>query len=249
MSELITHQCVDGVLELSLNRPQKKNALNRAMYLSLTEMLQQADSDDAVRVILISGTGDSFCSGNDIADFISSGGSAEAARVPLRLLQTLAGLEKPLVAAIHGHAVGIGTTLLLHCDLVYGADNTRLQLPFARLGLVPEGGSSLLLPQLAGHRKAFELLVLGEAFDADCGRSIGLINEVTGAEQVLTRARDRACALAALPQQALRKSKQMLRAHQQDLLQQVLVEEIDAFRERLNSAEAQGALMAFMQRG
>jgi enoyl-CoA hydratase/carnithine racemase len=102
---------------------------------------------------------------------------------------------------------------------------------------------------LAGHRRAFELLVLGEAFDADCGRSIGLINEVTGVGQVLARARDRAGALAALPQQALRKSKQMLRAHQQDLLQQVLVEEIDAFRERLNSAEAQGALMAFMQRG
>ncbi len=249
MSDVITRQCVDGVLELTLNRPQKKNALNREMYLGLTEMLQQADSDDAVRVILLSGAGDSFCSGNDIADFVSSGGSAEAARVPLRLLQTLAGLEKPLVVAIHGHAVGIGTTLLLHCDLVYGADNTRLQLPFARLGLVPEGGSSLLLPQLVGHRKAFELLVLGEAFDADCGQSIGLINEVTGVEQVLARAQDRARALAALPQQALRKSKQMLRAHQQDLLQQVLVEEIDAFRERLNSAEAQGALMAFMQRG
>jgi len=249
MSELITRQYDNGVLELTLNRPQKKNALNREMYLGLTELLQRADTDETVKAVLLSGTGDSFCAGNDIADFVSSGASVEAARVPLRLLQTLAGLEKPLVAAIQGHAVGIGTTLLLHCDLVYGADNSRLQLPFARLGLVPEGGSSLLLPQLVGHRKAFELLVLGEVFDADCGLGIGLINEVTSVDQVLQLARERAAKLAALPQQAVRKSKQMLRAHQQDLLQQVLVEEIDAFRERLHSEEAQHALMAFMQRG
>lgn len=248
MSELITRQCADGVLELTLNRPEKKNALNRDMYLGLTEMLQQADADEAVSVVLLCGAGDSFCAGNDIADLVSSGGGAQAARVPLRLLQTLAGFEKPLVAAIQGHAVGIGTTLLLHCDLVYGAADCRLQLPFVRLGLVPEGGSSLLLPQLTGHRRAFELLVLGEAFDADCGRDIGLLNEVVPVGQLMERARGRAAALAGLPQQALRNSKQMLRAHQQDLLQQVLVEEIDAFRERLDSAEARGALMAFMQR-
>ena len=249
MSELVIRQCVDGVLELTLNRPQKKNALNRDLYLALTELLQQADADADVKAVLLSGAGDSFCAGNDIADFVSNGGGADAARVPLRLLQTLAGLEKPLIAAVKGHAVGIGTTLLLHCDLVYGADNTRLQLPFARLGLVPEGGSSLLLPQLAGHRRAFELLVLGEAFDAECGRSVGLINEVTTVDDVLPRARERARTLVALPEQAVRKCKQMLRAHQQDLLQQVLVEEIDAFRERLDSAEAREALMAFMQRG
>jgi len=248
MSELVTRQLADGVLTLTLNRPDKKNALNRDLYLALTELLVQGDQDPAVRVILLHGAGDSFCAGNDIGDFIASGGDAESVRVPLRLLQTVAGLATPLVAAVHGHAVGIGTTLLLHCDLVYGAEDLRLQLPFVRLGLVPEGGSSLLLPQLAGHRQAFEMLALGEPFDAVRGREIGLVNEVLPGDRLLSRARERAAQLAALPPEALGKTKQMLRAHQQDLLQQVLVEEVDAFRERLASDEARSALEAVLRR-
>lgn len=248
MSELVTRQLDDGVLTLTLNRPDKKNAINRDMYLSLTELLSQGDKDPEVRVILLHGAGDSFCAGNDIGDFIASGGDAESARVPLRLLQTLAGLATPVIAAVHGNAVGIGTTLLLHCDLVYGAEDLRLQLPFVRLGLVPEGGSSLLLPQLTGHRQAFEMLVLGEPFDAARGREIGLVNEVLPGDQLLTRARERAAQLVALPSEAVLKTKQMLRAHQQDLMQQVLVEEVDAFRERLTSDEVQAALGAALKR-
>lgn len=248
MSELLTQRYDNGVLGLTLNRPEKKNALNRAMYLSLTELLQQADRDSGIRVVVLSGAGDSFCAGNDLADFIASGGDAESARVPLRLLQTLAAFSKPLIASAQGHAVGIGTTMLLHCDLVYGADDLRLQLPFARLGLVPEGGSSLLLPQLAGHRHAFELLVLGEPFDALRAREIGLVNEVVPRAGLMDRALERARMLASLPTEAVQQSKQMLRAHQQDLLQQVLVEEVDAFRERLASGEARSALESALQR-
>ncbi|NVK40851.1 MAG: enoyl-CoA hydratase/isomerase family protein [Oceanospirillaceae bacterium] len=247
MSELVIRQFDSGVLTLTLNRPDKKNAINRDMYLALTELLHQADSDPEVRVILLHGAGDSFCAGNDLGDLITAGDDAESARVPLRLLQTLAGLETPLIAAAHGNAIGIGTTLLLHCDLVYGAGDLQLQLPFVRLGLVAEGGSSLLLPQLMGHRQAFEMLVLGEPFGAERGREIGLVNEVLSADQLLPRARERASQLAGLPCRAVLKTKQMLRAHQQDLLQQVLVEEIDAFRERLASEEARSALASALR--
>ncbi|GGO86722.1 enoyl-CoA hydratase [Marinobacterium nitratireducens] len=248
MSELVIRQLDDSVLTLTLNRPDKKNALDNDLYISLTELLLEGDRDPDVRVIVLHGAGDSFCAGNDIADFVASGGDAESVRAPLRLLQSIAGLSTPLIAAVHGNAIGIGTTLLLHCDLVYGAEDLRLQLPFVRLGLVPEGGSSLLLPQLAGHRRAFEMLVLGESFGADTGREIGLVNEVVPSAKVLDRARERAMQLAALPPQAVVKSKQMLRAHQQDLLQQILVEEVDAFRERLASAEAKAAFDAFLTR-
>lgn len=248
MSELVIRQFDSGVLTLTLNRPDKKNAINRDMYLALTELLHQADRDPETRVILLHGAGDSFCAGNDLGDLISSGGDVESARVALRLLQTLAGLDTPLIAAVHGNTVGIGTTLLLHCDLVYGAEDLRLQLPFVRLGLVPEGGSSLLLPQLIGHRQAFEMLALGEPFGAERGREIGLVNEVLSADQLLPRARERASYLAGLPCRAVLKTKQMLRAHQQDLLQQVLVEEIDAFRESLASEEARSALTSALKR-
>ena len=236
------------VREICLNRPEKKNALTLAMYQGLSKALKEADQDPEIRVILLTGAGDSFSSGNDIGDFIASLNQPDAVQGPLGFLQAISTTRKPVVAAVPGIAVGIGTTMLLHCDLVLASDQARFQLPFARLGLVPEGGASYLLPQLAGHRKAFEMLVLGEPFGSDIAQQIGLVNRVVAHEQLFDEADKLALELAAMAPDAVQKSKQMLRASGQEQLQQVLVAEVEQFAKRLTSAEAMEALKAFMEK-
>lgn len=248
MSEILNINTENRICQILMNRPEKKNALTLEMYQGLTDAMIAADESPDVRVIVLGSTSDSFCAGNDIADFIAAVSRPDAVKVPLFFLQTLASLKTPLIAAVSGAAVGIGSTVLLHCDLVVASDQAHLQLPFARLGLVPEGGSSLLMPQLVGHRRAFELLVMGDSFSAETARELGLVNWVVAHESVQQRALLEATKLAALAPEAVRQSKAMLRSHTQTQVEAVLVAEVKQFAERLTSEEAGEALMAFMEK-
>lgn len=248
MSDSVQISQTGPVRYLTLNRAEKKNALTLAMYNDLSAGLQAADQDSSVRVIVLRAEGDSFCAGNDIADFIGALNNPQAMQAPLTFLRTISAVAKPVVAAVSGAAVGIGSTLLLHCDLVIAAEQSRFQLPFVQLGLVPEGGSSLLMPQLAGHRKAFELLVLGQPFSARTAAELGLVNQVVEIEELPATVSQQAETIAALAPEAVRQSKALLKQNSHDQLQRVIVAEGELFAGRLHSAEAQEALQAFMQK-
>src|ERR1051326_3695120 len=185
MAEHIVVSVENRVLTLRLDRPEKKNALTRGMYLGMIDALKQADADSNVRVVLITGTEACFTAGNDLVDFANAkpGETSPA----ILYLQTLAAAQKPVIAAVGGVAVGIGTTMLLHCDLVYAAASARFQLPFVNLGLCPEAGSSYLLPSLIGQRRAAELLFFGEPFGAEQARDFGIVNEIVGEGELLAR--------------------------------------------------------------
>jgi len=235
----------DGVTLLTLNRPDKKNALNRAMYQRLTELLQTATADDEVRVVVLTGAGEAFSSGNDIADFVHDP-PTDMDHPVIAFLRALAGFEKPLVAAVDGVAVGIGTTLLLHCELVYATDRVRFQLPFVNLGLCPEAGASHLLPARVGYQQAAELLLLGEPFDAEQALAMGLINERVAAPELLARALARAGQLATRPAAAVRLGKQLMREHRGVDLQEVIRREAQVFAACLQSPESRAAMAAFL---
>ncbi|MCC6145662.1 MAG: enoyl-CoA hydratase/isomerase family protein, partial [Candidatus Hydrogenedentes bacterium] len=173
----------EQVLRITINRPEKKNALSVAMYVALVEALQQAEADKSVRVALITGAGDAFTSGNDVMDFMNNPPASEDSPVS-QFLKAIATATKPLVAAVNGTAVGVGTTLLLHCDLVYASSRARFRMPFVNLGLCPEAGSSLLLPRLMGHVRAAQYLLLGEEFDADTACELHLVNEIAPHEEL-----------------------------------------------------------------
>ena len=166
----------DGVVTIEISRREKKNAITSDMYRAMSAALSRARDDSHARVVVLRGQEDMFTAGNDLADFLQRKVGDPSAAIPF--LHLIAGFEKPIVAAVAGNAVGIGTTMLLHCDLVYAADNTRFQLPFVNLALCPEGGSSLLLPRVAGYQRAAELLMLGEPFDATTAREAGFVNRV-----------------------------------------------------------------------
>lgn len=239
----------DGaLLRLTLNRPGSLNALDKALYHALADALAAAEADDEIAVVLIDGAGESFCAGNDLHDFLDAGDRDEALAAPRRLLEALASFSKPLVARVQGHAVGIGTTLLLHCDLVLCRDDARFALPFTRLGLVPEGGSSLLLPGLVGHPRAFEWLVMGEPCDAEEARRLGLVNAVLPGEALDAAVERYLTRLLALPQAAVCQSKALLRAPRREALAEVMREELAAFAERLESPEAQAALRSMLEK-
>ncbi|HET7756827.1 MAG TPA: enoyl-CoA hydratase-related protein [Steroidobacteraceae bacterium] len=213
----------DGVCELRFNRPAKRNAITFAMYQALSQALAAAQADPAVRVVLISGEGPSFCAGNDLNDFVG-GPRFDGAHPVMRLLRTLATFEKPLLAAVHGATVGIGVTMLLHCDLVVAARGTQLSLPFVSLGLVPEAGSSLLLPRLVGQQRAAELLYLGAPVDAARALELGLVNRVVEEGALMTEARSLAAALAGQPAEPLRATKRLLRGEPAELLARIEAE-------------------------
>lgn len=249
MSDEVLYQLSDeGVLSLTLNRPEKKNALTGQMYQQLTDTLTSSAQDEAVKVVLIRGAGSDFSAGNDIHDFVAAISDPDKIRIPLGFLQAISTYPKPLVAAVSGVAIGIGTSLLLHCDLVYADETAQFQLPFTRMGLVPEGGTSLLLPSALGHRKAFELLVLGDAFDAQMAVDAGLINSAVSSTQLIDIAMEKAQQLAMMGPEAVRLSKTMLKQHDDHRLQSVLVSEVDLFASRLSSDEARATFMAFMQK-
>ncbi|HUI58614.1 MAG TPA: enoyl-CoA hydratase-related protein [Steroidobacteraceae bacterium] len=244
MSEQVLVSQSDGVCEVRLNRPEKRNAITLAMYDALSYALMQAESDDAVRVILISGAGAGFTAGNDLLDFLNTA-ALDANHGALRFLRLLPKLRKIVVAAIHGSTVGIGVTMLLHCDLVVAARSARLSMPFVRLGLVPEAASSLLLPRLVGHQRAAELLLLGSVIDAEAAFTLGLVNRVTEEETLLDEARGLARAVAQQPAGAVRATKELLRAESASA-QARIEEELQAFAARLASDEFKAAARAFL---
>ncbi|MDU1145295.1 enoyl-CoA hydratase-related protein [Aeromonas rivipollensis] len=231
----------DGLLLLTLNRPDKRNALNTEMYLALTEAFRQAALDEGVHVVLLQGQQECFTAGNDLADFMGKS-SLEADDPILQFLHTLADFPKPVIAAVGGPAVGIGTTMLLHCDLVYLGENARLQLPFVELGLVPEFASSLLLPRAVGHLKAAELLLLAEAIDAGEALRLGLANRVLAVEELLPFARAQGVRLAAKAPKALQKSKALLKQELRQAVHFVIDLEARAFSLALQGEEAQSRI-------
>jgi enoyl-CoA hydratase/carnithine racemase len=246
-SELIQSELSAGVLTLRINRSDKKNALNLAMYDLLATGLKEADSNDAVRVVLITGSGDSFTSGNDLTDFLSAPPTGMDSPV-MQFLLALSEARKPLVAAVNGAAVGVGVTMLLHCDLVYAAGSATFQMPFVNLGLCPEAGSTLLLPRIMGHQQAAELLLLGETFSADKACALQIVTSVHEDAELLSIARSKALQLAAQPAAAVRLAKSLLKREYAASLRETIAEEAIQFMARLKSPEAGEALTAFMQR-
>jgi enoyl-CoA hydratase/carnithine racemase len=234
----------DGVCELRLNRPEKRNAITLAMYEALWAALVRAEADESVRVILFSGAGASFTAGNDLLDFVNQPQTDDTST--LKFLRLLPKIRKVMVAAVHGSTVGIGVTMLLHCDLVVAARSTRLSLPFVKLGLVPEAGSSLLLPRLVGHHRAAELLLLGSPIDASTAFTYGLVNKVVEDDQLPEEARALAHTVAAQPPGALLATKQLLRS--ETGVSARIEEELRFFRERLGSVEFRAAAEAFFKK-
>jgi enoyl-CoA hydratase/carnithine racemase len=232
-----------AVLRITLARPEKKNALTGAMYEMLTQALSETAREAGVRAVLLAGSGGSFCAGNDIADFASVAGDFRNAP-SLRFIRALALCDTPLVAAVEGVAVGVGTTMLLHCDLVYAAPDARFRMPFVDLGLVPEAASSLLVPRRFGLAKAAELLMLGDAFGAEEALRLGLINAIVPAEDLLDHAAARACSLAAKPAAALAATRRLMRGDRAEIVARIDAE-AEAFAVAVRSAEAQAAFAAF----
>lgn len=245
--ELILTDLTDRVLTLRINRPAKKNALTLAMYEGMTAALNQASTDDEVRVVLITGGPACFTAGNDLMDFLNAPPTSADSPV-VQFLPTLRAFAKPLVAAVCGVAIGIGTTLLLHCDLAYAGTNARFHLPFVDLGLVPEAGSSLLLPQLLGQRQAAELLMLAEPFGAEKALAMGFVNGVFDPEEVENVARSRALLLAAKAPTALRETKRLMKAAQAELIAKTMDAELAVFGAQLQGPEAAEALQAFFEK-
>ncbi|HBP0042004.1 TPA: enoyl-CoA hydratase [Pseudomonas aeruginosa] len=233
----------DGVCLIGINRPERRNALDTVTYVQLGEALQAADDDVGVRAIVLTGEGGHFTAGNDLADFQRL---KDADAVPgIGFLRILATVSKPVVAAVEGYAIGIGTTLLLHCDLAYAGRSSKFRLPFVGLGLCPEGASTYLLPRLAGSKVAANLLFFGEPFLADTAREIGLLNEVVEDGTALERAIERAEALARLPVQALATTKRLLVEQQRDKVGQIMDAEEKDFLRCCAGQEAQTAFSSF----
>ena len=247
MSENIRAERDEALLHIVLARPEKKNALTSAMYEALIALLREADTSEAIRAITIEGSGGSFCAGNDIGDFIA--GAAAGENMPaFRFVKALAACQTPLVAAVEGVAVGVGTTLLLHCDLAYAAPGATFRMPFIDLGLVPEAASSLLLPRVAGAKKAAEWLLLGDAFDARAAERHGVVNAVIEAADLRAHARAQARRLAEKPTQALAATRRLMRGDLSDVLARIDAEGA-AFARALASPEAHAAFARFMAKG
>ena len=237
----------DRIARLELARPEKRNALTPDMYRALADALEDADADPGVRAVLLHGRPDCFCSGNDLKDFLER--DPDAGDPPaLRFLTQIAGTRKPIVAAVGGPAVGIGTTMLLHCDLVYAAPGARFQLPFAALGLVPEAASSLLLPAIAGYQRAAELMLLAQPFDADKALAAGIVTEVVPEAALLSHAAAAAGRLAALPPGSVRLTKELLKRATTQAIAERMEEERRLFADRLASPEAKEAITAFLEK-
>jgi enoyl-CoA hydratase/carnithine racemase len=236
----------DGITVIAISRPAKKNALTGSMYEAMTAALNQSAEETAIGAVLLTGSEGMFTAGNDINDFLAYTGNVSESP-GLRFIKTLARFEKPLVAAIDGMAIGIGTTMLLHCDLVYASPSASLRIPFVDLGLTPEGGSSVLLPRRCGMARASELLLLGEEISAARAESFGLVNAVVPARDLRAHALAKAKALAAKPRQALAATRKMLRGEPEEL-SLVMDREGREFAARLVMPEARAAFLAFTKK-
>lgn len=237
----------DGIATIEIARPEKKNALTAAMYQSMADALEAAQADPGARAVLLIGQPNIFTAGNDLEDFLRR--PPQDAEAPVfKFMRALTACELPVVAGVTGAAIGIGTTLLLHCDLVYLAENARLQMPFVNLGLVPEFASSLILPRLLGHAKASEKLLLGDPITPTEALQSGLATAVLPADEVIAHARKAAARFCSLPQGAVRLSKKLLRAPFADQIAETIERERVVFAERLHSPEAKQAFAAFFER-
>ena len=246
MSELVLTERDGDVLVVSLNRTKRKNAINLVMYTALADAMAEAEADRSIRALLFRANGDTFCAGNDLMDFVQNPPKSQDSPV-FRFLSCMLNATKPLVAAVNGAAVGIGTTMLLHCDLVYASSTARFKMPFVPLALVPEAGSSLLLPRLAGHALASELLLLGETFDVATALRAGIVSrEIEG--DVEAHALAQAHKLAALPPGALQTTKSLLKRSTRTELAETVDLEAGLFIERLASAETAEAVSAFFEK-
>jgi enoyl-CoA hydratase/carnithine racemase len=244
-TELVQIDINDGVMEIFWNRPAKKNAISNAMYRAATAALARAEADSSIRVALIGSVGDSFSAGNDLADFAAAaaGGDAPAGS---GFIQAIARFPKPLVAAVPGLAIGVGTTMLLHCDLVYVASDAKLTTPFINLALVPEAASSVLLPALLGHPRAFAMFALGEALTGAEAARLGMANAALPAAEVVAAARDAARRLAQRPAGAVMAAKKLMR--RRELIVEQILAEGAVFAERLRTPEAMEAFTAFREK-
>jgi enoyl-CoA hydratase/carnithine racemase len=246
MSEFVSVALEAGVLTVTMARPDKKNAITNAMYGALADALDRAEADSSIRAVLFQGDGDSFTAGNDMADFAAMSNGHQGERHVLRFVARLAAATRPLVAAVQGNAVGIGTTMLLHCDLVYLAPTARLITPFVNIALVPEAGSTYLLPQRVGYARAYAMFALGEPVDAATAVAIGLANAVVPLEELRTKARAAAVALARRPFGSLQHTKALMRDVGE--IKSHIDREGKIMAERLVSAEAREAFAAFAEK-
>lgn len=240
----ITTTLTTHILHIQLTRPQKKNALTPSMYDRLREAIERADADPNIRVITLTGSGDSFCAGNDLNSFLSEPGSDSAAR----FIHAIAAAQAPIVAAVNGVAVGVGLTMLLHCDLVYAAADAKFNFAFIDLGLLPEAGSTYLLPRMLGYGRAAELLMLGDSFSTETARDCGIVNAVVAADELEALAWSKARQLAAKPPAALRQTKRLLRRGSARAVEETIRLELELIGERLVSDEARGIMQAFFER-
>jgi enoyl-CoA hydratase/carnithine racemase len=247
MSEHIKIEKSDGILTLTMARPDKKNALTNAMYGALADAIEAAETDSSIRVLLIRGEGDMFTAGNDVGEFAAvAAGKSEGSRNVVRFIQSLARCTRPLVAAVQGRAVGVGTTMLLHCDLVVLAENALLSTPFVNLALVPEAASSLLMPLRIGYARAYEMFALGEPVDAKSAFAWGIANRVVPLDRLDAEARAFALRLAKQPAGAVSTTKRLMR--NPELLMAQIKAESEQFAARLKTVEAREAFTAFAER-
>jgi enoyl-CoA hydratase/carnithine racemase len=246
VSEHIQKEIQDGVVTLTMARPEKKNALTDAMYKVLADTIEDAQTDPAIRAVLILGQGDMFSAGNDVSDFAATATNGGGPRNVTRFLKAMAHAQKPLLAGVQGRAVGVGTTLLLHCDYVVLAEDALLTTPFVNLALVPEAASSILLPARIGHARAFAMFALGEAVNAQDALAWGLANKVVAKVDLVPTAQAVAARIAKQPIGALMATKKLMRAAS-EIAERMDIEGAE-FGARLLSPEAQEAFMAFAQR-
>jgi enoyl-CoA hydratase/carnithine racemase len=248
MSEHVKVDRKGGVLAITLNRPERRNAITVAMYSALADAIEGAAGDSGVRVVTIRGEGQDFAAGNDLADFLNAL-PRDTDEIPVwRLLRALATCETPLIAAVHGNCVGIGTTMLLHCDLVVADETARFSMPFVDLALVPEAASSLLFPRLAGRRRAARYLLLCEPFGPDEAEAIGLVSHRAPAAGLDAKLDEIVAALLAKPPEALRQTQRLLRQGARDEILERMKTESGLFTERLESAEVKEAISAFFEK-
>ena len=237
----------DGIARIEIARPEKKNAITTAMYQAMADAIAAAHADGAVRAILLHGQPGVFTAGNDLEDFLNNPPSGMDAPV-FRFMRALGDAEKPVVAAVDGAAVGIGTTMLLHCDLVYCADTAMFSMPFVSLGVCSEFGSSLLVPLAAGYHKAAEKLLLGDPISADEALEMRIVNRILPPDEVLAHATRQAARFAGLPPASVRETKRLMKAGWKAVVEKILVEEARSFGRMLRSDEAKEAFTAFFER-
>jgi enoyl-CoA hydratase/carnithine racemase len=246
MDEIITER-TDGILRIELNRPKRRNAMTSAMYVALAGIFDGAAKDEQTRVVIWHGAGDSFCAGNDIEDFLKNPpGPGESPQA--QLMEALVNFDKPVVAAVHGAAIGGGTTMLTHCDFIYAGESTKFQMPFINLAVVPEFGSSCSVPARIGHIRAAELILLGGPFDARRAADLGLVTEVVSDKDVLAKATETAGRLAAKPAGAMQASKRLMKQPFREQIKAAMKAENREFSAQVRSEDAKEALTAFLEK-